>query len=49
VCKGDTITNFVNGKQMNQIEGCNLTSGAIALQSEGGEWEARKVFIEPLK
>jgi hypothetical protein len=49
VCKGDTITNYVNGKQMNQVAGCNLSSGAIALQSEGGEWEARKVFIEPLK
>jgi hypothetical protein len=49
ICKGDTITNFVNGKEMNHVEGCNLNSGAIALQSEGGEWEARKVFIEPLK
>jgi hypothetical protein len=49
VCQGDTVKNYVNGKLMNEIEGCNLTSGAIALQSEGGEWEARKVWIEPLK
>ena len=49
VCKGDTIQNYVNGKLMNEVEGCNASSGAIALQSEGGEWEARKVFVEPLK
>ena len=49
VCKGDTVQNYVNGKLMNEVEGCNASSGAIALQSEGGEWEARKVFIEPLK
>jgi hypothetical protein len=49
VCRGDTVKTYVNGKLMNEAEGCNLSSGAIALQSEGGEWEARKVFLEPLK
>ncbi len=33
---------------MNQVAGANPTSGAIAMQSEGGEWELRKIYVEPL-
>lgn len=47
-CRGDTVKNYVNGKLMNEVTGCNASSGAIAMQSEGGEWEARKIYIEPL-
>jgi hypothetical protein len=49
VCRGDTVTNYVNAKLMNGVAGLNVTSGAIALQSEGGEWELRKIYVEPLK
>jgi hypothetical protein len=49
VCRGDAVKTSVNGKLMNEVEGCDVSSGTIALQSEGGEWEARKVFVEPLK
>jgi hypothetical protein len=49
VCTGDTVKSYVNGKLMNEITGCSISSGAIAIQSEGGEWEARKVFLEPAK
>lgn len=49
VCSGDSLKVYVNGKLMNEAEGCSVSSGAIAIQSEGGEWEARKVFLEPLK
>jgi hypothetical protein len=48
ICSGDTIKTFVNGQLMNQVSDCSVSSGAIALQSEGGEFEARKVTIEPL-
>jgi len=48
VCCGDSVKNFVNGKLMNEAAGCNVTAGAIALQSEGGEWELRKLCLEPL-
>ncbi len=41
-CRGDTVTNYVNGKLMNGVAGLNVNSGAIAMQSEGGEWELRK-------
>jgi hypothetical protein len=48
ICRGDTVKNYVNGKLLNQVEGCNASSGTIAMQSEGGEWELRKIYIEPL-
>jgi hypothetical protein len=48
ICRGDTVRNYVNGRLMNQVEGCNPSSGAIAMQSEGGEWELRKIYVEPL-
>jgi hypothetical protein len=34
---------------MNEVDRYNATPGAIALQSDGGEWKVRKVFFEPLK
>ena len=49
ICHDDTVTNYVNGKLMNGVAGLNVNSGAIAMQSEGGDWELRKIFIEPLK
>ena len=48
-CSGDTIKLWTNGKLMNQITGCSASSGAIGIQSEGGEIEVRKMFLEPLK
>jgi len=33
---------------MNEVAGCSVSSGAIAMQSEGGEWELRKIYVEPL-
>ena len=48
ICRGDTLKSYVNGKLMNEVEGCSISSGAIAIQSEGGEWELRKAWIEPL-
>jgi hypothetical protein len=45
---GDNLKVFVNGRLMNEATECSLRSGAIAIQSEGGEWEVRKVTIEPL-
>jgi hypothetical protein len=48
VCAGDALKVYVNGKLMNSATGCNVSSGAIALQSEGGEFEVRKVYLEPI-
>jgi Domain of Unknown Function (DUF1080) len=49
VCEGNNIGLFVNGKAMNQITGCNLTSGYVGIQSEGGDIEIRKFSLQPLK
>jgi len=49
ICDGDTVLPYVNGKLMNEAHECSDTSGKICIQSEGGQWEARKIYLEPLK
>lgn len=49
VCDGDTVLPYVNGKLMNEAHECSDTSGRICIQSEGGQWEARKIYLEPLR
>ena len=49
VCAGDTLKVSVNGKLMNEAAGCSVAAGAIAIQSEGGDFEVRKVFLEPVR
>jgi len=49
VCDGDTVLPSVNGKLMNEAHECSDTSGKVCIQSEGSQWEARKVYLEPLK
>ncbi len=44
VCKGQTITVYINGQLQNQCTGEN-TDGYIALQSEGGPIEFRNIYI----
>jgi 3-keto-disaccharide hydrolase len=48
-CSGDVIKLWTNGKLMNEITGCSASSGSIGIQSEGGEIEVRKMFLEPVK
>lgn len=47
-CSGDSVKLWTNGKWMNEVTGSSVTSGAIGIQSEGGEIEVRKIFVEPL-
>jgi len=49
VCSGNDVKAYVNGKLMNEGTECTISSGFIGFQSEGGEIEIRKVFLEPLK
>jgi len=49
VCEADTVLPHVNGKLMNEAHECSDTSGRICIQSEGGQWEARKIHLEPLR
>jgi Domain of Unknown Function (DUF1080) len=48
ICQGGNVRLFVNGKAMNRITGCNLSSGYIGIQSEGGDIEIRSLTLEPL-
>lgn len=47
-CKGDTITVKVNGVLVNEATDCNVTKGAIGLQSEGAPIEYRDIVLTPL-
>jgi hypothetical protein len=49
VCAGNDVKAVINGKLMNEITRCTVSSGFIGIQSEGGDIEIRKMFLEPLK
>ena len=49
LCSGNSIKAWVNGRLMNETIECTIASGKIGFQSEGGEMEIRKVFLEPVK
>jgi hypothetical protein len=44
----DKVTLVVNGKQVNEATGCDVRSGKIGLQSEGGVIHFRTVHIKPI-
>lgn len=48
IARGDTVETIVNGRSMNKITGCNISSGFIGIQSEGADFEVRKMQLEPL-
>lgn len=47
-CKGDTIRVWINGDLVNEATNCNVTEGAISLQSEGAPIEFRRIELKPL-
>jgi hypothetical protein len=47
-CRDHTVTISVNGTEMSHLTTTALTSGQIALQSEGAAFEVRKLTLEPL-
>jgi hypothetical protein len=49
VCAGNTMKVWVNGTLLNQATECSVSEGPIGVQSEGSEWELRKMFLEPVK
>lgn len=48
VCQGSTIKVKVNGDLVNEATNCNVTRGAICLQSEGTPIEFREIVLTPL-
>lgn len=49
VCAGNNVKACINGKFMNEITECTISSEFIGIQSEGGDIEIRKITLEPLK
>jgi hypothetical protein len=49
VCADNNVQAVINGKLLNEITGCTVTNGFIGIQSEGADFEIRKMFLEPLK
>jgi len=48
ICKGDTITLYVNEVLQNKGTAATDSSGWICLQSEGSEIEFRNIYIKPI-
>ncbi|MGA2179699.1 MAG: DUF1080 domain-containing protein [Verrucomicrobiota bacterium] len=49
VCSNNNVKAIINGKFMNETTECTISSGFVGIQSEGGDIEICKVFLEPLK
>lgn len=49
VCAGNTVKALINGKLLNEINECTVSSGFVGIQSEGAEIVIRRIFLEPLK
>ena len=45
---GSRVTAFVNGTKVNEAHDCDVVSGTIGLQSEGGEIHFRQVVMKPI-
>jgi hypothetical protein len=48
VCAGNDVQAIINNKFMNEITECTISSGFIGIQSEDGDIEIRKMYLEPL-
>ncbi len=48
VCRNDTVEVTVNGVFQNRIDGVDVQSGCIGLQSEGAPIQFRNVVLHPL-
>jgi hypothetical protein len=46
--RGDELLVKVNGTLVNRATNCNVTQGAICLQSEGAPIEYRNTLLRPL-
>ena len=48
VCAGNDVKAVINGKLLNEITGCTVSSGFVGIQSEGADFEIRKIYFEPV-
>jgi hypothetical protein len=48
-CRGNEVIVKVNGDLVNHATNCNVTQGAISLQSEGAPIEYRNIVLRPIR
>jgi hypothetical protein len=48
VCAGNDVKAVINGKFMNETTECTISSGFVGIQSEGGDIEIRRMYLEPV-
>ena len=48
VCAGNDDIAIINGKLLNEITECTVSSGFVGIQSEGADFEIRRMYLEPL-
>jgi Domain of Unknown Function (DUF1080) len=48
ICSSNKVTAYINGKLLNEATECTISSGFIGFQSEGADFEIRKVSLDPL-
>jgi hypothetical protein len=48
VCAGNDVKAIINGKLLNEITECTVSSGFVGIQSEGADFEIRKMYLEPV-
>jgi hypothetical protein len=48
VCSGNDVKAIINGKLLNEITECIVSSGFVGIQSEGADFEIRKMSLDPL-
>jgi Domain of Unknown Function (DUF1080) len=44
ICAGSDVKAVINGKLLNEITGCTVSSGFVGIQSEGADFEIRKMY-----
>jgi Domain of Unknown Function (DUF1080) len=49
ICAGNNVKAIINGKLLNEITECTISNGFVGIQSEGAEFEIRKMYLEPFQ
>ena len=47
-CTGNDVKAVINGKLLNEITECTVSSGFVGVQSEGADFVIRRIYLEPL-
>jgi hypothetical protein len=48
VCASNDVKAVINGKLLNEITECTVSSGFVGIQSEGADFEIRKIELQPI-